>query len=166
MPISPQQFDEMRRRSALGKARMLDNPPVNPVLTPPQLFPESKPRPICLLIYGQIMGGKNNVCITRTGKRYPNAQWADWRDAAVACIRLQKADIGLETITTPVNMRLEYVSEDHRRRDMPAIVDSIFHVLEKAGVVADDTLLWITESTRSYDKQHPRAAIFLTLTNL
>lgn len=165
MPITPQQFDEMRRRSALGKARMLDNPPVNPVLLPP-LFPESNPRPICLRITGQIMGGKNNIGITRTGKRYPKAKWAAWRDSTVADIRRQKAEIGFETITTPVNMRLEYTAAGHRRRDMPAIVDSIFHVLEKAGVVADDVLLWITESTRSYDSQHPRSVIFLNLANL
>ena len=118
-------------------------------------------RVICLRIAGQIMGGKNNIGITRTGKRYPKAAWAAWRDEKVADIRRQWAETGAETFTQPVNMRLEYTAADHRRRDMPAILDSIFHVLEKAGVVADDTLLWVSASTRSYDAEHAGATIFL-----
>lgn len=121
----------------------------------------SKPRMICLKIVGQIKGGKNNIGITRDGKRYPKADWANWRDEAVEGIRRQWAEIGAATIDQPVNIRLEYTAADHRRRDMPAILDSIFHVLEKSGVVADDTLLWVSESTRNYDREHPRAIIYL-----
>lgn len=113
-------------------------------------------------ITGQVRGGKNNIIITRTGRRFPNAQWAKWRDAAVMQVAMQRQ--GLAQFTEPVNVRLDYYAEDRRRRDMPAIVDAIFHVLEKAGVVADDTLLWIAESSRNYDKANPRAEITI-LTN-
>jgi len=42
---------------------------------------------------------------------------------------------------------------------MPAVIDAIFHVLEKAGVVADDALLWVAISTRTYDKSNPHAIV-------
>jgi len=113
-------------------------------------------------ITGQVRGGKNNLTVTRTGHRFPNAKWAKWRDVAVKEIVAQRQ--GRAQITEPVNVRLDYYAEDRRRRDMPAIVDAIFHVLEKAGVVADDTLLWIAESSRNYDKANPRAEITI-LTN-
>jgi Holliday junction resolvase RusA-like endonuclease len=57
----------------------------------------------------------------------------------------------------PINVRVEYWAGDKRRRDMPAIHDALFHVCEKAGVVADDTHIWVASSTRGYDKKFPRA---------
>ena len=111
-----------------------------------------------LVICGQIRGGKNGVKTTRTGDRYPDKKWAAWRDAAVSGIR-QQLPKGFTAFAQPVNVRLEYVAGDKRRRDNPAIVDSIWHCLEKAGVVTDDTLLWPTKSSRSYDKDNPRAVI-------
>jgi hypothetical protein len=62
-------------------------------------------------------------------------------------------------ISEPTNIRMEYWAGDKRRRDMPAIIDAAFHVLEKAGFTEDDTYLWVAESTRSYDKQDPRLII-------
>ena len=62
-------------------------------------------------------------------------------------------------VARPVNVRLDYVAGDKRRRDMPAIVDAIWHAMEKAGVVEDDTLLWISQSTRSYSKESPGCTI-------
>lgn len=111
-----------------------------------------------LVICGQIRGGKNGVKTTRKGKRYPDKKWAAWRDDAVRGIRAQLPN-GFTAFDQPVNVRLEYVAGDKRRRDNPAIVDSIWHCLEKAGVVSDDTLLWPAESSRSYDKDSPRAVI-------
>jgi Holliday junction resolvase RusA-like endonuclease len=111
-----------------------------------------------IVICGQIRGGKNNIIITRTGRRFPNPKWAAWRDAAVMEVQMQLPR-GFAAFTQPVNVRLDYVAGDHRRRDNPAIVDAIWHCLEKAGVVSDDVLLWPTESSRSYDKDNPRATI-------
>lgn len=113
---------------------------------------------LLLTITGQIVGGKNNICITKKGKRFPNASWAKWRDAKVREVFAQLPP-NWQAITEPRSMRLDYVAGDRRRRDMPAVIDAIFHVMEKAGVVVDDTLLWITSSCRSYDKGNPRATI-------
>lgn len=111
-----------------------------------------------ITITGQVRGGKNNIIITRTGRRFPNKDWAKWRDAAVqeVCNQIPPA---WNAIDVPVNVRLDYVAGDHRRRDFPAICDAVWHVLEKAGVVTDDTHLWPAESTRSYSKTTPHCTI-------
>lgn len=114
--------------------------------------------PLALVFTGQILGGKNNIIVTRTGKRFPNAKWAKWRNEQVNVIKAQLPK-DFVTINAPVDIRLDYVTGDHRRRDMPAVVDAIFHVLEKAGVVADDTLLWVVISTRTYDKSNPHSIV-------
>jgi hypothetical protein len=46
---------------------------------------------------------------------------------------------------------------------MHAVLDSIFHILERAGVVVDDTFLWINTSIKAYDKANPRAVITIPL---
>ena len=112
--------------------------------------------PFAIKIPGQIRGGKNNMVVTRTGLHFPRPEWATWRDQVVALIKLQLPRYWVP-ISEPCGVFLEYVAGDKRRRDMPAIVDSIFHCLEKAGVVKDDALLWVCKSTRSYDKQNPMA---------
>lgn len=111
-----------------------------------------------LIFTGQIRGGKNNMVVTRTGHRFPKPEWAKWRDLEVMNIRRQ-LPAGFKMIEIPTNISLSYVAGDKRRRDMPAIIDAIFHVLEKAGVVKDDTLLWVSESTRDYSKESPGAEI-------
>jgi len=107
---------------------------------------------------GQIRGGKNNMVVMRTGHRFPKPEWAKWRDASVREIKGQLPP-GFRPIEIPTDIRMDYIASDKRRRDMPAIIDAIFHVLEKAGVVKDDTLLWIAESTRGYSKESPSATI-------
>ena len=41
----------------------------------------------------------------------------------------------------PVRMRALYTPNDLKRRDMPAVLDSIFHCMERAGIIADDCLV-------------------------
>ena len=98
------------------------------------------------------------MVVTRAGLHFPKPEWQRWRNAVVMIIKSQLPP-RFKAIAHPVSLRLEYVAEDHRRRDMPAIVDSIFHCLEKAGVVEDDTLCWVTESSRVYDKSAPMAVV-------
>lgn len=104
-----------------------------------------------------VRGEKNNLIVTRTGLRFPRPEWARWRDAAVKEVRTQAGDS--TPISEPTDIELHYYAGDKRRRDMPAVVDAVFHVLEKAGVVADDSLLWVAKSSRGYDKDNPRAEI-------
>ena len=114
--------------------------------------------PFTIKIHGQIRGGKNNMVVTRGGLHFPKPEWAKWRDLAVALVQVQLSG-DWNPISKPVNVRVTYVAGDRRRRDCPAIFDAVWHVLEKAGVVADDTLLWPVESSRSYDKDSPRCEI-------
>lgn len=127
-------------------------------------FVPHNPNPTVLKIVmtGQIRGGKNNMIVTRSGHRFPKKEWAKWRDAKVAEIRKQ-LPYGFAPIHKPVEAVLCYVAGDKKRRDMPAIIDSIFHCLERANVVTDDTLLWVTTSSRCYDKQNPRVEIEIIL---
>ena len=110
------------------------------------------------VITGQIRGGKNNMVVTRKGLHFPKPEWARWRDNAVALVQIQ-LPMNWKPIAEPVIFSLVYFAGDKRRRDMPAILDSIFHVMEKAGVVADDTLVWVSPSWRFYDKENPRAEL-------
>jgi Holliday junction resolvase RusA-like endonuclease len=143
MSITSAQFEEMKRRVLpKGKAGSSSE--------------------LIIVIPGQIRGGKNNMVVTRTGLHFPKPEWAKWRDEAVSGVKHQ-IPIGFEPISQPVDMTLYYCAGDRRRRDMPAILDSIFHVLEKAGVVKDDTLLWVTHSWRGYDKKEPKASICINL---
>ena len=113
---------------------------------------------LVLRLKGQVRGGKNNMGRTKTGKSYPKKLFADWRAEAIRQIRAQLPS-GWMPVTVPCNVRLEYVAEDRRRRDFPAICDALWHALERAGVVKDDTLLWPTQSSRSYDKAAPGVTI-------
>jgi Holliday junction resolvase RusA-like endonuclease len=86
---------------------------------------------------GQTRGGKNSIMTTRTGRRYPNPIFSKWVLEQLSSIKKQLGTI------TPINeftyyWEFHYTPEDKRRRDVPAILDGVFHLLEKAGVVSDD----------------------------
>lgn len=105
-------------------------------------------------ICGQVHGGKNSMGVSMNGRHYPRAPFRRWRDRAVIQVRAQLPR-GWEPISAPVSLRLDYVAGDRRKRDQPAIMDALFHVLEKAGFCTDDSLLWVAESTRGYDPASP-----------
>ena len=128
-------------------------PPAPPVATRAADGPR-----LVLRLTGQVRGGKNNMGRTKTGKSYPKKLFADWRAEAIRQIRAQLPS-GWTPIAVPCNVRLDYVAEDRRRRDFPAICDALWHALERAGVVKDDTLLWTAQSSRSYDKAAPGVTI-------
>ena len=128
-------------------------PPAAPVATRAADGPR-----LVLRLTGQVRGGKNNLGRTKTGKSYPKKLFADWRAEAIRQIHAQMPS-GWTPIALPCNVRLDYVAEDRQRRDMPAVLDAIFHCMERAGVVKDDTLLWVTQSSRSYDKAAPGVTI-------
>lgn len=98
------------------------------------------------------------MIVTKKGKHIPKKEWAKWRDSAVNEVKSQLPN-DWSPISDPTNIVIEYVAGDRRRRDFPAICDSIFHVLERAGVCVDDTLLWPSRSSRDYDKNNPFAKV-------
>ena len=124
------------------------------------LVPKDEYTGLILRLTGQIRGGKNNMTVCRNGAHIPKPGWKIWRDAAVSEISRQLPPCW-NPIAKPCNVRLEYFAGDKRRRDIPVIIDSIWHVLERAGFVQDDTLLWVSESVRHYSKETPGAVITL-----
>ncbi len=120
---------------------------------------------LTLTFTGQIRGGKNNMIVTRTGLHFPKPEWAKWRNAAVEQIRAQLPP-DFVPYDVPLVDEIDYYAGDRRRRDRPAILDAVWHVLEKAGVVTDDTLL--RDSTWygvHYDKANPRLIIHIQPTS-
>ena len=93
-------------------------------------------KPITFIIPLQCPSGKNAITITRTGLRFPNKRFVEWRKEASKYITYKG-----KPIDTPVSVRLVYTAGDLRKRDIPGIIDAIWHLLEYNGVVADDALL-------------------------
>lgn len=116
------------------------------------------------ILEGQVRGGKNHMQINfRTGTHYPTPEFAAWRNRACAEIMAQKKYYPLKfPLYQELACDIDYTPSDNRRRDIPAILDAIFHVLERSGIVADDALIkHLTFRTRQKDSQKPRAIIVL-----
>ncbi len=92
---------------------------------------------------GQIHGGKNNMRITRNGIHYPDPKFEKWRTAQIYSLLTQKKNYinQLPIISDKYHWKFLYIPSDNRRRDVPAILDAVFHCLEKAGIVKDDCLI-------------------------
>lgn len=119
-----------------------------------------------LVLLGQCPSGKNQVIITRTGKRFPNKRFKDWRELAVAQIKKQL--VIKEPWDKPISVIIDYYPGDNRRRDVPGIIDALWHVLEKANIVTDDKHLGGRDHTVVFnqfgvDKDNPRLEISLNV---
>jgi Holliday junction resolvase RusA-like endonuclease len=113
---------------------------------------------VTITIRGQVKGGKNNMGVTKTGIHFPRKPFKLWRDDAVKQVASQHNQ---PTIIEPCKATIEYYAGDRKRRDIPAILDGIWHVLERAGVVLDDSLIKSVYLTGGYDKANPRAVVRL-----
>ena len=107
--------------------------------------------PLIILLNHQIPSGKNAVKINRKGQRYPDKKFVIWRAKALEAIG------GVaQAFPGPVHMIVDYVPGDNIRRDAPGMLDALCHLIEKAGIVADDkqvkSLVW-----REYPVQPKRA---------
>ncbi len=87
------------------------------------------------VITGQTPSGKNAVVVTRSGHRYPQARFVNWRKEALK--QLPK----LKMIEAPCSVMIDYFPSDNRRRDVPGIIDALWHLLERGGLIKDDCLL-------------------------
>ena len=117
------------------------------------------------IFIGQIRGGKNNIQITRTGHRFPTRAWSKWLADTLPSIEAQRLNQHIkEPMLYKMDLRVEYYSEDNRRRDCTALLDAIFHVFEKAGIVKDDAQFKIIHWT-DYGKrpgQNAHATVLMT----
>lgn len=98
------------------------------------------------------------MVVTRAGLHFPKPEWAKWRDGVIRQVNSQFFE---PTIAAPCRATVNYWAGDRKRRDIPAILDSIWHVLERSGVVEDDSLIKSVIFEGGYDKENPRAIIAL-----
>lgn len=99
----------------------------------------------------QLKSGKNRVLTTRTGHRYPPKAFKAWRDGMVADIGRQVHNkIVPLPFVKPVHLVVRYVPGDRIRRDVAGMLDALCHVLERAGIVLDDSqvqrVTWVTQT--------------------
>lgn len=117
-----------------------------------------------LTLEGQCPSGKNAIVITRTGHRFPQKRFKEWRDSALEQIESQ---IKIPPkIAHPVNVIVHYWAQNRIRRDTPGIEDALWHVLEKAGIVEDDRWLGAEGCVKVFvnhgiDKENPRVEIII-----
>jgi len=77
--------------------------------------------------------------------------------------QLQKQSFS-NSFALPVDVEINYWTGDRRRRDAPGIIDALWHLLERCGVVSDDAHLGGFERSIVYkncglDKANPRVEI-------
>lgn len=126
-----------------------------------------------LELHGQLPSGKNQVGIQHeapvvpfergTVHRHPNARFERWRRDAEKQLLLQigpwRASL---PVSVPMLMYIWYWPGDRRTRDRSGMEDALFHLLEHAGIIANDRLiedpLW---RTMPLDKKNPRVVIVL-----
>ena len=108
-------------------------------------------------ITGQLKSGKNNMGITRSGKHYPRPEWARWRDDVVDQLRAQ--DKRRQAIDAPCSIVVSYTAGDRIRRDVPGILDAMFHCFERADIIADDRWFVNVKWLSYYEAGKPRASI-------
>lgn len=97
---------------------------------------------------GQTLSGKNHMQIARNGTHYPLPRWAAWRDEHVLAVRhsaSRQVPVGSGSKPFPLTGLLKatvsLTHADKRKRDVPGMLDALCHVLERAGVVKDDSLI-------------------------
>jgi len=105
---------------------------------------------------GKLKSGKNHVQITRNGQRYPKKEFKVWRDAMLA----QLNEYELFLFEGPVSLIVDYVPGDLLRRDVSGMLDAVFHILEKAGIVNDDAQVKNVQWHQwPMDRQNPQCRV-------
>lgn len=104
------------------------------------------------------------MLITRFGRRYPKPVFVEWRDNCFA--QLDAQNIPKAGITKPCDISIKYTAGDNRRRDAPGIIDALWHVFEKYGIVKDDTLLGglgktLTFANKGVNKENPHVEVLI-----
>lgn len=116
-----------------------------------------------LEIIGQVHGGKNHIGITKTGRRYPASKaFILWAKSAINQLRVKKWKNKIKTFKKDMNIVIDYIPGDLRTRDTPAILDAVYHVLEKAKIVENDKQFCNVIFTKlPLNRRHPKVNIEL-----
>ena len=94
-----------------------------------------------IVLCGKVRGGKNHMQITRTGRHYPTPLFVAWRKEMALQIHTQLVHKPRTPLDLPVKMKIDYWPGDRKTRDVPAILDALFHLLVYGGVLKDDGLV-------------------------
>lgn len=81
--------------------------------------------------------GKNNFGVTRNGIHYPKKNFINFRGEAIRQI-IKQLPSNFRTIKNECKLNIIYCPADKRTRDATAIIDAIFHIFEKAGIIEND----------------------------
>ena len=111
-------------------------------------------------LVGKLKGGKNAVQTTRSGRRYPNPAFVTWRNEMLRQVADQLEPASL--LVTPARLTVYYYHGDNLRRDVDNLLGGLFHLLERAGLVKDDTLIKeVHWEPMGLDRKNPRATVIL-----
>ena len=86
-----------------------------------------------------MVSGKNSVKTTRTGHRYPNDRFVNWREEVLGQL-ISQAD-SRKPLNNPhliLRCDIRYWPTDRRTRDVPGMEDALYHCLERSGIIAND----------------------------
>jgi len=106
-------------------------------------------------IDGPIKSGKNNMGVGRNGIHYPLKAFSVWRGGVFDQLRKQ-FPAGPACWNAPCNVSFDYWPGDARRRDVPGMIDAVFHCAERFGIVKDDALFVnVKWTTHEIDRVKP-----------
>lgn len=112
---------------------------------------------------GQIPSGKNQVKTAVVKGRvihFPNKVFKAWREAMLPQLAVQ-AKKYIETgavlpVSSTISLECEYTPGDARTRDVSGMLDALFHLIVRAGLLVDDGLVWaVTWRRNEMDRQKP-----------
>ena len=112
---------------------------------------------------GILPSGKNAVIVTRSGHRFPQKRFVEWRTKALKELRAQ-CDGFPQPIRQRLTLLVDYTPGDLRTRDVAGMMDAICHLLERSGLIENDGLirdcLW---HEFPMDRKYPQAIVTLRL---
>ena len=111
-------------------------------------------------LFGQMPSGKNQIqTVWKNGVfiKYPNKRFKAWRKECLLQLhpqcQLERAYLPLEST---IRLRCDYTPGDARVRDVSGLIDALFHVIVKAGIVTDDGLVHeVIWQRRAIDRKNP-----------
>lgn len=160
--ISEEQFKVIAQRVRSGK------PHGTPVAQATAHRPASSPpfAPFQLALTGQLPSGKTSGVkegYRNDGSkyRYPNKRFTNWRAEALVQL-LEQQSRPIQPLAYPVSLTCDYWPGDHRTRDVSGMLDALFHLLGKAGVLKDDGLIYnVTWRRHDVNQKFPKVVMEL-----
>lgn len=106
------------------------------------------------------------IRLRRTGKLklLPNPLYSEWEGRAVLELKGQKIEEEIEMVDYPVNLMALIYRRPGRRADLINLLQSICDVLEKSGVIKNDSLIAYLNGSRILPADYPedeRAEIYI-----